>query len=116
MGIPNTTVSQEKEDLRTKISKNLTKISKQTWKVHLHIRVHANVHINYLDSSYKRDGTLALRGLDLNLVKPRGRLHINIGLMLKNLLISLNTQTFIKQAQRSIFDGYGTNKAAKSSI
>jgi hypothetical protein len=93
------------DDVRQKVHNQLSKVSRLTWKFHIHFRLHTNLFINMLDSNLKRELTVVLKGMDLNIVKPRGRFHLNIGLMLKYLLISLNLKSAPKQVQRSIWEG-----------
>jgi hypothetical protein len=104
--IPN---NQPQEDLRRKVDKQLSKISRMTWKFHIHFRLHTNLFVNMLDTNLKREITFVLKGLDLNIVKPRGRFHMNIGIMLKHLLVSLNHKSAVKLVQRSIFDEVSQN-------
>lgn len=101
---PNIMQADPNEDLRGKVNRNLVNISKKTWKFHIHFRLHANMYINMLDSSFTRDLTVVLKGLDVNIVKPRGRFHSNSTLMIKNLLVAVNTNMVAKPAQRSIFE------------
>lgn len=101
---PNVMQPDANEDLRGKVNRNLVNISKKTWKFHIHFRLHANMYINMLDSSFTRDLTVVLKGLDVNIVKPRGRFHSNSTLMIKNLLVAVNTNMVVKPAQRSIFE------------
>lgn len=92
------------ETMRMRISRICTRLSKSTWKFHLHVRFHANIYANYYNDKFQKDASFILRGFDINLVKPRGRFHANIGIMLKNLLVLLNTQVNKKPAVRSIYD------------
>ena len=96
---------EQTQDIRQRVHHQLSKISRLTWKFHIHFRLHTNLYINMLDPNFKRELTLVLKGMDLNIVKPRGRFHANIGLMIKNLLVSLNLKSAPKQVQRSIWEG-----------
>lgn len=92
------------ETQREKANRMLVRLSKKTWKFHIHFRLHANLYINMLDTTFTRDLTIVMKGLDINIVKPRGRFHSNSTLMIKNLLVAVNTNMMAKPAQRSIFD------------
>jgi len=97
------------EDMRKKVDRQLSKVSKLSWKFHIHFRLHTNLFINMLDTNLNREVTIVLKGLDLNIVKPRGRFHVNIGILLKYLIVSLNLKTQ-KQVQRSIFEDHSQNQ------
>jgi len=103
-GAPPQAAPGQPEDMRTRMNKLFGKISKQTWKFHAHARLHANFYINYLDQNFRKELSFIFRGLDVNVVKPRGRFHANIGVMLKNILLVLNTPAPPKSANRSIFE------------
>jgi hypothetical protein len=95
--------------MRKKVDKQLSKLSKISWKFHIHFRLHTNLFINMLDTNLNREVTIVLKGLDLNIVKPRGRFHVNIGILLKYLIVSLNLKSQ-KQVQRSIFEDHSQNQ------
>ena len=92
------------EEPRVRVDRQLSKISKTSWKFHVQVRLHTNLYVNMLDQNLKKELAVVLKGLDLNIVKPRGRLHINIGIMLKHLLVSFNQQASARPVKRSIFD------------
>lgn len=104
------TAPEQPDDMRAKVDKQLSKISKVSWKFHVHFRLHTNLFVNMLDANLKRELTVVLKGMDLNIVKPRGRFHVNIGFMLKYLLVSLNLKSGAKQVQRSIWEGMSQNQ------
>jgi hypothetical protein len=93
------------DSMRAKVNRQFQRISKATYKFHVHFRLHSNLYINYLNPQLKKDFSVVINGLDLNIVKPKGRFHANLGLMLKNFLVMFNLDKMQKQTQRSIFDG-----------
>lgn len=93
------------ESMRSKVNRQFQRISKATYKFHVHFRLHSSLYVNFLNPQLKKDFSVVINGLDLNLVKPKGRFHANFGLMLKNFLVMFNLEKMQKAAQRSIFDG-----------
>lgn len=93
------------ETVRTKVNRQLQRISKATYKFHVHFRLHSNLYVNYLSPALKKDFSVVINGLDLNIVKPKGRFHANLGLMLKNFLVLFNVEKQTRATQRSVFDG-----------
>lgn len=91
------------ESMRQKVSNICQKVSKQTWKYHIHVRLHSTIEVNYLNDEMKNELCVEISGLDVNLVKPRGRFHLNGGLMLKNFLVKFNLQSQQRAVQRSVF-------------
>ncbi len=93
------------ESMRSKINRHFQRISKATYKFHVHFRLHSSLYVNFLNPQLKKDFSVVINGLDVNLVKPKGRFHANFGLMLKNFLVMFNLEKMQKTVQRSIFDG-----------
>lgn len=87
------------------MNRQFQRISKATYKFHVHFRLHSNLYINYLNHQLKKDFSVVINGLDLNVVKPKGRFHSNMGLMLKNFLILFNLDKMQRTNTRSVFDG-----------
>lgn len=100
---PKTVPQASQESMRQKVSNICQKVSKQTWKYHIHVRLHSTLEVNYLNSDMAIEMSVEVSGLDINLVKPRGRFHINSGLMLKNLLVKFNIDNQQRVVQRSVF-------------
>lgn len=96
--------AQAGEGPRQRVSRLFTRLSKQSWKYHVHFRMHSNLYLNFLDEHLKKDFSVIINGLDLNIVKPRGRFHTNIGLMLKNFLVMMNLKDQQKVGIRSVYD------------
>lgn len=94
------------EDLKAKMNRIFSMLSKQTWKFHVHFRLHANFFINLYSHQMKKDLSLIMKGLDVNLIKPRGKFHMNIGVLLKYLVVILNIpqMSSTKAQNRSIFE------------
>lgn len=95
----------QNETMRSKVNRQFQKISKATYKFHVHLRLHSSLCVNLLNPQLKKDFSVVINGLDINLVKPKGRFHANFGLMLKNFLVMFNLEKMQKNFQRSIFDG-----------
>lgn len=91
------------EDLRTKIDKHLVKITKATGKFHIQIRLHSNVEIDLLNENFKREFTFFIKGIDFNVVKPRGRFQASIGLMIRTVQMKFNLPAPAKK-ERGIFE------------
>lgn len=108
--------NNQDESMRSKVNRQFQRISKATSKFHVHFRLHSNLYINYLNPTLKKEFSVVINGLDLNIVKPKGRFHVNMGLMLKNFLVMFNLDKLQKSSQRSIFDGPKMNGLDRDSV
>ena len=108
---PSSFANPQDESIRAKVNRQFQRISKATYKLHVHFRLRSNLYLNYLNPNLKKDFSVILNGLDLNIVKPKGRFHTNLGLMLKNFLIIFNLDKMQKSSQRSVFES-GLQKSA----